>query len=690
MTNGGEKQRTKALPAWAKKRAEAWEVARKSTDDSFAQQQNESHQRRRSPSDDREVVLEAAALETPAKTNDRVERPNSDGYERKRALSALNAEKDKVHDRLLSSHGERNRRMRSTPERRAEKKEEAISHGERVRRINILLRAGAYDRNRLRRMPETVEVSIQREHQPEENNPSRVVADIIQVKKTDIETWLKALKPHERQRLYVIGRKRFDFKFRPSDYPEYVVGEGDSEAVRAFKEKKLERERIFQEEQKELADALEVVAVPMLRAVFSFLGKDVDVYLASPNDDIAGGIDVVVEFKNTDGTLKTFHDSSPMRLVVDVTYARMRDKITKDLLRGRISKDAYTILKGDKDEVPPTLSNARAMKLFRTVVETLGGNMSTQTFGKDAPLQTPQPHIPRLIIGLDWSNAFSSIANWVEQGEEFEANFKETGLSRRMASSIRNQLVGLHSLATYEQKNPNVPYLNELIEELKADVQVIGAIGNDRSLSNLDQLLTTLSAPLKSWQRRRLFEAAKAQVAYDRASRGGHIRGDSDPVEASTTEVVSLPQYAGGIKPDSYHEIRFKVTEGPSERATKLLEEIQRAWAKSVMGSDGGRYVKGAKGKEDVVWGKYLHGIMERKGTSWWQDKERAYVRTNLPETGISVIEHSKKILPKLVDPHEIVISPSARYEELSGSALVARIEYIKRRLVELESGKRI
>ena len=90
-------------------------------------------------------------------------------YERERGLESLRKEAEKDHDRIFSAHGERVRRMRSSPERRAEKagQTDALQTGEvppampeRVRRINILLRAGAYDRNRFQKLPETDRKSV--------------------------------------------------------------------------------------------------------------------------------------------------------------------------------------------------------------------------------------------------------------------------------------------------------------------------------------------------------------------------------------------------------------------------------------------------------------------------------------------------------------------------------------------------
>lgn len=415
------------------------------------------------------------------------------GWERREhALSSLTREesKEQKKNRLSAARGERIQRMRSPNERRGEKTRDVPSLQERVRRINILLRAGAYDRNRFDKMPDTVHG----------------------VPKSEIEAWLASLTEYERQRLYVLGRKKIDFKMEKKEYPE-------------LSDEEFEREKIFQKEQKELADALEIVAIPMLQAIFKKIGKNADVYLTSANDDIAGGLDVAIDLKKLDGSPYRFRDGSPMRFVVDMTYARMRDKISKDRMRGRISEDAYRILKDKDDDVPAELSNARAMKLFRTVVETLGEKMSTLTFDKKGALKKPQEHVPRLIIGLDWESAFSAIADWVEQGDEFEEKFQQSGLAERIAHSIENQLQGLHALAALDPKNPNAEYLAQLIRTLDFRVDE-RRLTQDRSLENIDRLLTLDTEDPKQWQRNRLYRAALAQVAHG-ARRGARMRGDT-------------------------------------------------------------------------------------------------------------------------------------------------------------------
>lgn len=453
-------------------------------------------------------------------------RPMRDEVVRNRALAALEIEKKKEQDRIFKSHGERVRRMRTVdPEHKRQKHElekgEKVSAEERVRRINILLRARVYDTKRAQELfespEETVRVRMTRESKKDEE---------IEYKKEELKNWFESLLPHEKQRLYVIGRKKIDFKIKRESYPQWIVRDSDTPEVKARKDAAFEQEKVFQADQKKLADALEVVAVPMLRSTFELLNKNVDVYLASSNDDIAGGLDIVIEFKKENGEPELFHDGKPMKFVIDVTYARMWDKAKIDLERGRLSDEAYAVLKGQNKTMPRVLSNARAMKLFRTVVETLGSSMSTQTFGKDAPLPEPQKHVPRLIIGLDWNNAFSQIANWVEKGDEFDGWFKNTGLARTIARSMRNQLRGLHALTVEHGGNENTPYLQDLLKKMSGRIpgRPIGTA--DESLENIEDLLTFDAKSLKMWQKSRLYKAALAQIKSDAKRGGGHIRGD--------------------------------------------------------------------------------------------------------------------------------------------------------------------
>lgn len=464
------------------------------------------------------------------------ERP--DFYERKRALRALKAEEQKVRDRTFTTQVERVRRMRTQDpaqkeEKRVRENNEEISKTERMRRLHILLRAGMYDRGRARRLMEThgdtVDVKMIRESGDGES---------IRVSKKELTDWFDSLLPHEKQRIYVIGRKKIDFKFNEKafledyfkHYPRHRIEENDAAEEKSRKQKiieaAIEGEKNFQKDQKELADALEVVALPMLRGVFKNLGKNVDVYLTSSNDDIAGGLDVAIDILKDDGTPELFSNGKPMRFVVDMTYARMRAKADKDFGRGRISAEAYGILQDRDKEMPSQLSNARAMKLFRTVVETLGSTMSTQTFDKNGPLKVPQEHVPRLIIGLDWEHAFSAIANWVES-DDFEERYRKTGDARRIGLAIHNQMVGLRAAAfRHNKNNPNIRYLSELIGVLgfKTD-RPSRRPSTDWSLTNIELLLTRGLFSRRKWIYNRFYHAALAQMEHD-ARAGGHVRGD--------------------------------------------------------------------------------------------------------------------------------------------------------------------
>ncbi|MFZ2886690.1 MAG: hypothetical protein WA021_02605, partial [Minisyncoccia bacterium] len=225
---------------------------------------------------------------------------------------------------------------------------------------------------------------------------------------------------------------------------------------------------------------------------------------------------------------------------IDVTYARMKEKSVIDLDRGRISQEAYDILKGDAAKMPVALSNARAMKLFRTIVETLGGSMSTQTFGKDAPLAKPQKHVPRLIVGLDWETAFTVISAWVAR-DDFETQFlPKHWLVDRLAGSIERQLRGLHALALQNVGNSNTEYLAELMEKMDfkiADNQLTDAY--DTSLENIERLLSRGDAPKRATYGRRMYDAARAQVEHDIRRGGGHVRGDMPAGSATREETLS-------------------------------------------------------------------------------------------------------------------------------------------------------
>lgn len=465
-----------------------------------------------------------------------------DDYERERALSALDAHGDTI-ERV---HRKRDALMRSSPERKKSKETQAegVPMSERTRRIRILLRSKAYDVNQVERMPDVIEVPTSWPRSGKSATENETI-DTIPVRKEEILAWLQALAPHERQRLYTMGRRKLDFVFRESDYPHLVPSPLDTAQERAVKKEGMERMRLFQEQQKRLADALEVVAVPMIRASLDALGKNTYVYLASSNDDIAGGVDIVVDMLDDAGNPKYFKDGTPMRFVVDVTYARMRSKIEIDVRRGRISRKAYAILGGniaalDKPpertpfgslvtEVDPVLSNARTMKLFRSMVETLGGTMSILTSDSHGSLQEPQRHIPRLILGLDWGNAFAAISNWIEKGDEFEPWFTDTQYAQVMGYAIQRQMQGLRSLVARSWGNPNAPYLQSLSAELGLpDTEKGEGLKNaryDRSLKSLSSLADRQFGDWNENEADRLYRAAQAQVAHE-AHGGVHKRGD--------------------------------------------------------------------------------------------------------------------------------------------------------------------
>lgn len=451
---------------------------------------------------------------------------------RARALRTL-ASHETAATRIHNAHAERMRRMRSNDARRNDKRMEYIGQGyyfdipheERVRRIHMLLRSGVYDTNRIPRLPEMVSIPMTRTVIDARTGKSGVERYTETVPRSTLLQWFQALLPHEQQRLYVLGRERYDFVFRESDYPHLAPDPKDTPRERAEKQAALEKERLFQTEQKWLADGLEVVAIPLFKEIFTALGCATDVYLMSKNDDIAGGLDIGIDFKDTDGNPLRFPDGNPMRMTIDVTYARMKDKVSFDARRERICAQAVHILSGNKkNEVPNALGNARAMKMFRTVVDVIGGTMSTQTFDAHGPLIEPQHHIPRLVIGIDWENAFNAITEWALDPHSFSDTFARNPLAQRIAQSIGTQLTGLNLIALRSSEhNPNSPYLRAILQTIQQTPRTRGTI--DESLRNIDDLVAPHTLRLHAWKKERMVAAAIAQVEYNKKG-GGHRRGD--------------------------------------------------------------------------------------------------------------------------------------------------------------------
>lgn len=431
--------------------------------------------------------------------------------------------------------------MRSAPDRRERKgwthnelsfDAIKIPAAERVRRINTLIRARVYDVNVIKKLPSVVQVPMRQTITDPNTGIDSVQTVITPVSRETLLSWLNELTAPERQRLYVLGREKIDFKFRESEYPDLLPTEEDSDRERSIKARKMAEMRIFQKEQKRLADALEVVAIPMLEGIFKRLGKNVHVYLESKNDDIAGGLDVAVDFLHKYGTPKTFHDGTPMRLSIDMTYARMKGKIMKDLDRHKICEAAVEELRDEQGEIPNALSNARAMKWFRTLVELLSSNMSTKTFDANAPLPSPQEHIARLILCLDWDNAFNATSHYVAD-EAFVDTFASDPLAYRIAKSIDTQLVGLLNIASKaaseDAKNvyakENAVYLRELVQEIGPVDIGPGRIIEDESLRNADNIVAVRQHPRFAWIQEKMLRAVRAQIAHSE-THGGHRRGD--------------------------------------------------------------------------------------------------------------------------------------------------------------------
>ncbi len=648
------------------------------------------------------------------------QRRRRDSEVRGRALAAVRTEKAKgaKDDRLTAGHSERGRRARSASERRLGKakrpedlsvspkrveawrakrlertkrelsEEEARDElwvRERAWRLGILLRTGAYNSNRFKELPETVPVTMKRWQEPKGDEKKKARDEEFEIPKSTLKQWLKDLEPHEQQRLYSIGRRKLEFRFDENNYPKWQEKDGDTPEVKTRKKLKMEGRQRFDKEQKELADALEIVAIPMLKGAFAALGhKNVDVYLSGLPDDLAGGIDTIVEFNDEAGNLKRYADDSPMVLVIDVTYARMKDKISAEMKKRRMSEDARSVLLGKSDKIDPTLSTARATKLFRSAVETFG-TMSTQTFDKHGPLplEKYREHVPRLIIGLDYDNAFSAIINWVAKNDdEFEAFFRGTGLARRIATSVRRQLEGLYALAAADNQNPNTPYLAELLYEVGGP-DPLQYLEIDRSLDNLDNLLMTreryekgrahskspkeLTWWKKAWRlRQRFVEAVRTQVAYDKIH-GSRQRGDR-----ALTESPSNSQEALAAKEKAYE--RWSGPRDSLQKGLRFIED-ERKRKESVkrkkkheprMGDPLRRQVIGGGGATKAVASEEFDSGKERYAST--AEKEVRFT----PVTALSTQPDLQR--------DDVEVSPRR-----SGSQGQAEVEGIKARLRNLE-----
>ena len=243
-------------------------------------------------------------------------------------------------------------------------------------------------------------------------------------------------------------------------------------------------------------------------------------------------------------------------------------------------------------------------------------------------------------------------------------------MARRIATSVRKQLEGLHALVSADQDNPNTRHLSELLKEI--GTKPLQHLAYDEALNNLDNLLTTdqgysskkrwkmdeeeraqLARRKTAWRlRQRFVEAARAQVTYDRAC-GGRHRGDRAHVKSSvqtatgeadwqqqlaialeekeeTTPTPTLshaPEYKGGVSLSKY-DTQAVIEESPSERATELLRDIRAMWEKSEVRENGERVVVSKKGKKEISWGEWLVDNMHDRIRSW-SDKEKAYIRKN-------------------------------------------------------------
>lgn len=363
-------------------------------------------------------------------------------------------------------------------------------------------------------------------------------------------------------RFYIAKRRRKEFVRKQEDDPRFRILPEDSDTVRAQKTADFKAEQIFQAEQKELADAFEIIALPMLRAVLQKRlapqGLQARVYLTGVNDDYAGGLDVAVDILNADGSPKLGPDGKPMRLALDATYAMYRQALQSNVdEKKRFVKDIVPILKEDDEEVPEPLRNAVAMKLMRTLAEAKVQGMSTLSVNADGVFNARgQDHVPRLIMGLTWKNTFSEMATWaniltrhvnaipadaadpaqayenalVTAEEEYENTFANSLLANRLSHMFDEQLRGLDAFLGDENGDTSVsgdphnnrPHIHALIDVLGAPPD--GAMQQDQSLQTVAGLLGQPMGEdgLKGWQKGkmkrewqgRFWDAARVQATY--------------------------------------------------------------------------------------------------------------------------------------------------------------------------------
>jgi|GEM_PF-5393416 len=146
----------------------------------------------------------------------------------------------------------------------------------------------------------------------------------------------------------------------------------------------------------------------------------------------------------------------------------------------------------------------------------------------------------------------------------------------------------------------------------------------------------------------------------------------------------SIPSYSGGITLPKY-ESQEVIKDAPSDRASVLLNEIRNTWKKSRMNEKGERVILSKKDKKETFWGDWIAEKMSR--TIAWQDKERAYVRTNLPT--IADASADPVVMPKDIAPLQEIrptkpeVMRETEAERLHKRLLTIEIELLKRRIAE-------
>lgn len=162
--------------------------------------------------------------------------------------------------------------------------------------------------------------------------------------------------------------------------------------------------------------------------------------------------------------------------------------------------------------------------------------------------------------------------------------------------------------------------------------------------------------PSRIEERRRWLARATVQGGADFAQQPATVPEKNEERPQPPESVISStpPEYTGGISGlKSEYQV---VMEKPSDRAQDLANEIQDAWRKSRINAKGMRIVLSKKDKKEKTWGEYLSTLNDRMQKL--QDKERAYVRANLPMVSRGAPDSPSSVHSAEVSPEVGVGSP--------------------------------